>query len=143
MQTFLPYPSFTATAKCLDYRRLGKQRVETIQILNALLYSSSGWRNHPVMNMWKGCEVLLCHYGLTITSEWISRGYNDNCFNILSHILNEQPSYKKTNIIVPRWFGNYDFHASHRSNLLKKDIIYYSQFGWNEPSDLPYIWPST
>jgi hypothetical protein len=26
MQTFLPYPSFVKSAKCLDYRRLGKQR---------------------------------------------------------------------------------------------------------------------
>ena len=30
MQTFLPYKDFGKTAKCLDYRRLGKQRVEII-----------------------------------------------------------------------------------------------------------------
>ena len=33
MQTFLPYPDFVKSAQCLDYRRLGKQRVEAKQIL--------------------------------------------------------------------------------------------------------------
>lgn len=33
MNTFLPYPSFDESAKCLDYKRLGKQRVEAKQIL--------------------------------------------------------------------------------------------------------------
>ena len=33
MQTFLPYSSFTESAKILDWRRLGKQRVEGMQII--------------------------------------------------------------------------------------------------------------
>lgn len=33
MQTFLPYANFEASAKVLDYKRLGKQRVEAKQIL--------------------------------------------------------------------------------------------------------------
>ena len=36
MQTFLPYRGFTESARVLDTRRLGKQRVETIQVLRAL-----------------------------------------------------------------------------------------------------------
>ena len=36
MQTFLPFPDFVASARSLDRLRLGKQRVETLQILNAL-----------------------------------------------------------------------------------------------------------
>jgi hypothetical protein len=36
MQTFLPYPSFEETAKILDYKRLGKQRVEAYQIANII-----------------------------------------------------------------------------------------------------------
>ena len=47
MQTFLPFKSFQKTAKCLDYRRLGKQRVETMQILKALSQENYGWKNHP------------------------------------------------------------------------------------------------
>ena len=36
MQTFLPYASFEESAKVLDRQRLGKQRVECLQIFNAL-----------------------------------------------------------------------------------------------------------
>ena len=36
MQTFLPHRSFSKSAETLDYRRLGKQRVEAKQILEAI-----------------------------------------------------------------------------------------------------------
>ncbi|HYN29619.1 MAG TPA: pyrimidine dimer DNA glycosylase/endonuclease V [Dermatophilaceae bacterium] len=36
MQTFAPYADFEATARALDAKRLGKQRVEVIQIVRAL-----------------------------------------------------------------------------------------------------------
>ncbi len=58
MQTFLPYEDFTLSAQCLDYRRLGKQRVEALQIFNALTGASTkdgreyrGWINHPATKM--------------------------------------------------------------------------------------------
>jgi hypothetical protein len=56
MQTFLPYYSFEESAKCLDYRRLGKQRVEVYQIINILegKNKTNGWVNHPAVKMWIG-----------------------------------------------------------------------------------------
>ena len=36
MQTFLPYSNYPASARVLDNKRLGKQRVEVLQILKAL-----------------------------------------------------------------------------------------------------------
>ena len=36
MNTFLPYSDFIRSAKCLDYKRLGKQRVEAWQIYQTL-----------------------------------------------------------------------------------------------------------
>ena len=36
MQTFLHEPDFARNARALDSRRLGKQRVEALQILRAL-----------------------------------------------------------------------------------------------------------
>lgn len=45
MQTFLPFPSFEETASALDYKRLGKQRVETWQLIRALNGESLGWRS--------------------------------------------------------------------------------------------------
>ena len=52
MQTFLPYKSFKQSLQSLDYRRLGKQRVEAFQILNVLLgrTETKGWSlNHFII----------------------------------------------------------------------------------------------
>ena len=52
MQTFVPYPDLHDSAAVLDYRRLGKQRVEAYQIIRAALHLSKGWGNHPATRMW-------------------------------------------------------------------------------------------
>ena len=57
MQTFLPYDDFVKSAKVLDYRRLGKQRVEAMQLLKAIS-GQGGWRNHPAALMWKNIASL-------------------------------------------------------------------------------------
>ena len=43
MQTFLPYADFAESARALDQKRLGKQRVEVIQIVRALTRETYGW----------------------------------------------------------------------------------------------------
>jgi hypothetical protein len=130
MQTFLPLDSFLRSAKVLDFRRLGKQRVEARQILNTLLYDSA-WRNHPAVKMWAGYELALMEYENVMIEEWVSRGYR-NTMELMP---------VKIPFELPPWFGDPAFHASHRSNLLRKDFEWYSQFGWVEPDDLPYVWP--
>jgi hypothetical protein len=131
MQTFLPYPSFIRSARCLDYKRLGKQRVECKQILNALEGRSDGWVKHPATQMWKGYENALKLYANRCIKEWVSRGYQ-----------NTMQLYEvKGPLLLPNWFGGL-IHASHRANLLRKDFIYYSQFNWIEKSDMPYYWPT-
>ena len=37
MQSFLPVPDFRESAKCLDMKRLGKQRVEVLILLKSIL----------------------------------------------------------------------------------------------------------
>ena len=142
MQTFLPYPSFTKSAQVLDNKRLGKQRVECKQILKALLgeYDDTGaWVNHPAIKMWRGHETLLGIYAITICTEWRKRGYNDS---LLPYFFEQvHPHFTRQTHPAPPWLGDGAFHASHRSNLLRKDPSHYSQFGWEEPDDLPYIWP--
>jgi hypothetical protein len=137
MQTFLPYEDFEDSAKCLDYRRLGKQRVEVLQLLKALT-DGGGWANHPAAKMWQGYEPALIEYGIDITCEWRARGYKDTCYDKL---LTYQAAHGEKLVLLPPWLGNEAFHAAHRSNLLRKDPTYYGSFGWTEPDDLPYIWP--
>ena len=144
MQTFLPYSDFSKSAKVLDYRRLGKQRVEGKQILNCLNYRKKGdlyiidkngnrrrrgWIDHAAVKLWIGCEEALKFYINTMIIEWINRGYNNN-----------MELYSVKDLKFPKWLGNKDFHASHRSNLLRKFYEWYSQFGWKEPDNLPYMW---
>jgi Pyrimidine dimer DNA glycosylase len=131
MQTFLPYPSFIDSARCLDRQRLGKQRVEGYQILRTLLGISDGWTNHPATKMWRGHEYMLRLYTQTCIDEWLRRGYKNN-------IVLPMPADAGT---VPSWLGNKQFHSSHRSNLLRKDPTFYSQFGWSDNPDAPYWWP--
>lgn len=137
MQTFLPYQDFSLTAKCLDYKRLGKQRVECLQILKALCGLTNGWANHPATKMWAGCEDALLVYMKEITDEWINRGYKNN-ITLHYEILNDLDIEK---IKYPKWLGKKEFHDSHKSNLLRKDFEYYKKFNWGVPNDLPYIWP--
>lgn len=138
MQTFLPYPDFEQSAKCLDYRRLGKQRVEAWQLFEALIGKKTGWRNHPACRMWNRYEVPLLRYGLVMCDEWLARGYSDTMRQrFLRALLDRMPHPA----VVPPFVGLKEFHASHRSNLLRKDPVHYGRFGWNEPNDLPYYWP--
>ena len=131
MQTFLPLPNFEKSFKCLDYKRLGKQRSEAKTIIKSLEIGT-GWSNHPAVLMWKGFENALKMYHNLCITEWVSRHYKNNMENF--EIEGE--------IIFPPWFGDERFHASHRSNLLRKNFEFYSRYGWGESVDLPYFWPT-
>lgn len=131
MQTFIPYPDFEKCAKALDYRRLGKQRVECKQILNAMQRTSGGWINHPATKMWRGYEAALRQYQRAIILEWIARGYKNNMD------IPEPEEYE-----LPPWWGNEEVHASHRAALLEKDFeFYYDHNGWEDEPKLAYVWP--
>lgn len=141
MQTFLVYGSFRASARCLDNKRLGKQRLEAFQILRALLREAKGWRNHPAVHMWVGRELSLCSYGMAVCREWKRRGFKDIMFDKFQDYFNRLYGNPLYSLRMPDWIGDPDFHASHRSNLLRKDPKWYGQFGWTESPDLPYVWP--
>jgi len=134
MQTFLPYSDFHKTAKVLDYRRLGKQRVEAMQIINVIdkinLGARCAWMGHPAVLMWVGYEQALKLYHNIMIVEWVRRGYNNNMK------LMDIPD----NIEYPHWLGDERLHRSHRSALLYKDFRYYSQFNWAEKPELNYFW---
>lgn len=138
MQTFLPYPDFRRSARVLDRQRLGKQRLEAYNLLAILrgVAPGPGWRSHPAVRMWRGHEAALADYGIAVCKEWRSRGYKDTMLERIAALRGTGRAVK------PRWFGDPAFHAAHRSNLLRKDPLWYGQFGWAEGPDLPYVWPA-
>ena len=138
MQTFLPYSDFNRTASVLDYRRLGKQRIESKQILQLCLGETDfQWKHHPVVKMWKGYESALAKYSEIICIEWRNRGYKDVQLDIFRNYLNRLPPIK-----MPDWMGYEPFHKSHRQALLFKNFEHYSKFFVDDVAKLEYIWPS-
>ena len=148
MQTFLPYPDFDASARALDSRRLGKQRVEAMQVLRALTRPVYGWKHHPVVLMWAGYEEALGAYALAVCREWSRRGHADTCAaKILDDLAEaEVPTPPRPQVelaragALPPWLGDEELHRSHRSALLRKDPAWYAGC-FDEPDDLPYVWP--
>ncbi len=148
MQTFLPYPDFAACARALDTRRLGKQRVEALQIVRALLQPGYGWRHHPAVLMWKGYEEALGRYGVEVCREWRGRGFADTCEpKILADLallgidrVRGQDELAAAGALPP-WLGDPGFHRSHQSSLLRKDPEHYAPHFPGIPDDLDYVWP--
>ena len=157
MQIFLPYQSFIATAKCLDYRRLGKQRIECKDLVRIAYWLHKGidlfdnnkqreyvvtrYSHHPCYLMWEHNIPLLIHYGLVICDEWIERGYRDNTRPFFASRV------RYNNVEMPGWlYGDSNANPvcrSHRSNLLRKKPEHYSKYWPKLRSDLEYVWPVT
>jgi len=145
MQTFLPYPSFERTARVLDVRRLGKQRVEALQVLHAQHVPNYGWRHHPAAKMWRGHDEALVSYGVTICREWIRRGHRDTVLEQLVGLAPDGEVLPQAELrrrgLLPPWLGNRAFHRAHQSSLVRKDPELYRAAFPNVPDDLPYVWP--
>jgi hypothetical protein len=136
VNTFLPWPDAEKSAKSLDNKRLGKQRVEALQILRANLGLTVGWRNHPAAVMWRGHEGYLYMYTNAMCIEWRQRGFEDNVQARLQEIYAE---HDLQGWDPPWWWGKRQIHRSHKSNLKRKDPVHYR---FNVPDDLPYRWPT-
>ncbi|MEU3245625.1 MULTISPECIES: MSMEG_6728 family protein [unclassified Streptomyces] len=149
MQTFLPYPDFMQSAAVLDQARLGKQRVEALQVLRGLTVRGYGWRNHPAVRMWIGYEEALVRYGLDVCAMWTAEERVDTCAATLA---TEFGVYRPGAPVrmqeqldeegeLPPWLGEPAFHRSHQSALVRKAPEIYTPFFPDVPDDLPYVWP--
>ncbi len=133
---FLISSDFTETASVLDDRRLGKQRVEGMQIINSLeSKGEKGWYNHPATRSWLGYTNCLKRYVNTIIEEWVQRGYENKM---------EYYDIDEDNHDEPPWFGCEKVYYSHQARLLQKDPVFYKDKFPSLPeeySNYGYIWP--
>jgi hypothetical protein len=145
MQTFLPYRSFARSAATLDLKRLGKQRVENLQIMTTLLTGRDAWKHHPAVLMWQGYELHLLDYQHAMCEQWVTnftkRGvpYSDSCYEktfemVATHL-------DKAGHDVPPWLGDERVHISHQSRLIQKFPEHYRPQFPDAPVDLEYFWP--
>lgn len=138
MITFLPLASFTRSAAVLDSRRLGKQRLEAMELLDAIRGLNPSLANHPAAEMWRGHERSLAEYGLAVCQEWKKRGFADIMELDFKLALISLPPCE-----LPSWFGDVRLHASHRANLVRKDPRWYVDLcGWQEHPMNEYWWPT-
>ena len=147
MQTFAPEGSgITLGFKRLDYRRLGKQRVEAWQILNVLRgvdnegnpKDHKGWVHHPATRMWEGHITALAYYGAQCCVEWKRRGYQDSLLPRFNKVLKELTEYGG-DPTPPEFLDT--IMISHRSNLIRKDPDYYGPMWPDTPAGMEYVWP--
>ena len=144
MQTFLPHSTFTNCAIALDNKRLNKQILEGYQILNVNsgMSKTGGWRNHPAVLMWRGFEGALLDYINEMIKEAKRRGINtEGNENNINSLVNKVGS--KWTHDIPSWM--YDntklmrVITTHRSNLFKKDPLYYARYqnSMSSPYNIP------
>ena len=132
MNTFLPYPSFSACAAVLDNKRLNKQIVEAYQMINGQ------WPNHPCSKMWANNIKELKFYFDCCLDSWKNSRKKQHKFEF--YYLDHDGEY-------PKWINNTLIFLTHRVNLLRKDFEWYSQFNWEyEIQNLVtfpegYFWP--
>jgi hypothetical protein len=145
VNTFLPYADFERSGAVLDSRRLGKQRVEVLQICNALHRETGGWINHPATRMWRGYEPALVAYGYAIVREWTGRGGADTVGDKLRPHLHGEPERTQRELaelgLLPPWLGREDVHHAYRSALVRKDPDFYRPLFPDVVEGLEYVWP--
>jgi len=168
IKTLLPFEDFDKSAKCLDNKRLNRQGLEVLQILEILMGEAGpkAWTNHPAILMWKGSEYWLVKYGITCCKEWLDRGfetpqlemfeklgekiqlYHDNFFRL--HKTSNPYAVPDKYYHRPDWLGDEKLHSSHRKALLFKRFDWYKRFRWPEteefnvknPPKPKFWWPS-
>lgn len=154
MQVFMPFGLNRNSMNCLDNKRLGKQRVECLQILNALQGKSKGWRHHPATLMFYGAEEALKIMGDWAIAEWIRRGYTNNMEPFSHHPVGIMASVPPE--FWPEWWCEEDLAErvieSHKLNLLKKDYNHYYRkfsihsdliYSKRDIENAQYVWPVT
>jgi hypothetical protein len=148
MQTFVPYADFEASARALDPKRLGKQRVEVIQIVRALTVPGYAWSQHPAVLMWKGYEEALGRYGITMCEVWLELGFGDTCAATIAADLAAFgiPEIRSEAELaaagaLPPWLFDGTVQESHQSSLVRKDPEFYRKLFPDVRPDIDYVWP--
>ena len=157
MQTFISDTNLIKNFLNLDNKRLGKQRRESVFILEAILkQNKEGYKNHPAVKMWKGYEGYLLFVYLFVNMKiWKNKNFNNvktqedyeelsklllnkfKCFlsKLLPFIFIRKLIWKK-----PPWITK-EFIEAHRSKLIRKKPEHYRSLFPDTKEGLEYIWP--
>jgi hypothetical protein len=141
VNTFIISTDLQESFALLDFKRLGKQRLEAKQIINILEkidngcdVSGIGFSSHPATLMWRGYTNALKIYFNLCVEEWINRGYK-----------NTMDIYEVDYYQFPQFVTFEPFILSHKAALLRKNPEYYKDLMCDDVKPymtLGYLWPS-
>jgi hypothetical protein len=161
MQIFLPYSDFVKSLDCLDKKRCFKQLIEVRQVLatNGVKvpkatggYMKPSYKHHPIHKIWgQYPDALMYYHDICMrfcitkwkiktkpwTFSYLWRPDEKEPYQSLGKFMFPLNQYQ---LSMPWCVGYKPFHDSHKSNLLRKDSDYYSQFAEEVPDNLEYIW---
>jgi hypothetical protein len=161
---FIIKPDLLETAKILDDKRLGKQRVEAKQLIDILeeldatgIITKKGWVKHPALKSWIGYTNHLKVYFNIIVREWIRRGFNNTMllyqidespYNVVPCFFNGRTAYydnsKFNQYSFPFWVSFPPFYMSHQASLCRKNPKHYKGLLRDELFEFlnnGYLWP--
>lgn len=127
MNVFITNISPLETAKNLDKRRLFKQIIESIQILDALEGRSEAWRNHPAT----------LQYAEHI--DWL-KAYSECLLTYREGFTTRANKADKTAQLLTPAFHNEDFFNQMKRRLFTKDPEHYAQWSDLGTSDENWYW---
>lgn len=120
MIIYLPFADFELSAQALDTRRLGNQRKDAFELLEALLSNKESSFETTLVDMWRGYESALANYNIALSKEIDRRGYVDDYYYETFLLMNKYAlSFLEAK--RPHWLGNESIHSSHRS-ALKREV---------------------
>lgn len=149
MQTFLPYASYSDTARILDSNRLNSGINEALVLEKSLARfydlnrrGESGWEGHTVAKFWVGHELQLARLGQAFAAEFVYRplkgadqaerltqrkkrlGFWTAMIEMMED--NNFPDH------LPLLIGQEDFHSAFRALLLYKDVQNVTYRSWKK-----------
>lgn len=146
IRTWVPESTFVASASILHDEEVFRVRQHALFILGVLAGHNQHMKHSPVVTMWRGSELILVSYGVTMCREWRTRGNSDKLESQIYAYADEALSANiftpDVNGNMPWWLGNEGFHMSHRSNLMSLRPDFYSKLWSGVEPGLPLVMPA-
>lgn len=134
MDILAPLPDFVDSSAAFSDADLRLQTRNISHAMDALHeVKMLTLKGNPWVEMWRGHEVTLCEYGITLAEEFLSREIPkpglDKMIEQLKHIEwhMECASAGDFSMDKPDWWGDLRVHNSHKEILLARNPDWYTQ----------------
>lgn len=118
------------TARALDQKRLGKQIIETRQVISAISGETSAWAKHPVVKMYDSPEGLRYLKAYLRILEAYRKGKAGIIVRVLNFFIHK----------IRPCFHVEAYYDQMKRRLYTKDNNHYQQWAWLGESEVNWYW---